>query len=148
MFHFTFGNEFDNETLYEIELPNDENDPNHFKLIKIFQFNKTENYTMNIIYKSEESLNNSFILNSNDLLEILKCIIFKDENCDKTRSTTRNFFMKYYEDGVFTICIIKQYNPINIYQYDFYISSICLDRSEYKRFINIISFLFNKLEKI
>ena len=100
LFHFSFGNLIEENDFYEIELPNDDNDPNHIKVLKIFQYN-TENYTLSISYSSEESLNNSFILNSNQIYELIECILLAN-NCDRNDLTSsRELFIKYYENGCF-----------------------------------------------
>ena len=142
LFHFSFGNETEYKTLYEIDLPNDENDPNHIKSVIISQINNSDNYTLNIIYKSEESFNNSFILNSENLFEIIKCIILQNEDCDWRGSLdSRNMYLKYYDNGVFSLCVYKRYYK----KREIFHRSLCLDRSEYKRFMNVISFIFNKI---
>ena len=143
LFHFSFGNIIEENDFYEIELPNDDNDPNHIKVLKIFQ-NNTQNYTLSISYSSEESLNNSFILNSNQIYELIECILLANDCDSNDLTSSRELYIKYYENGVFSLCIYKRYISMTN---SIYRRTICLDRAEYKRFINIISFIFNKLEQ-
>ena len=142
LFHLSFGNETDYKTLYEIELPNDDNDPNHIKVVKISQNYNSENYTINIIYKYEESFDNSFILNSDNLFEIFECIILQNDECVwRDLLYSKNMYLIYYDNGVFSICVYRRYFKNK----ERFFRSLCLDRSEYKRFINIVSFIFNKI---
>ena len=149
LFHFSLGNEKDYKILYEIELPNNENDPNHIKVVNILQeINNTENYTINIIYKSEESFDNSFILYKNNIYEIFECLTIPKDNCiRKILQTTTELYMKYYDNGVFSLCLFTRYLSSPENETEIFRRSICFDQSEYKRFINIISFILNKLEK-
>lgn len=143
---YTFQN-ISNETSYEIELPNDDNDPYNIKVVKLYK-NELNNYTLNIVYKFENSLENSFSLESKEIFDIIQCII--DLKCDRIERGLlygQNLYLKYYENGVFQICLFK-HNTITINETTKnYLRSLCLDKTEYKRFINVISHLLNVLEK-
>ena len=143
LFHFNFGNETGFNTLYEGELPNDDNDTERVKTVKIAQ-NKTnsDDYRIYIIYKSEGNISNSFNLTSKDFFDIIKCVIHNQDECEwRYASDKRRVYIRYYDRAAFSLCLFKQYRRNDLDQQK--LRSMCLDLKEYKRFINIVSFILN-----
>ena len=145
LFDLYIFNENNSDILYEIELPNDENNQNFQKVLKIFKNENNISFNLSINYKFENEFSNKFSLDANEILDVLSCMI--SQKCDNTNKVYVNdneIFVKYYENGIIPICIYKQ--KVNDTSNGRYFNAICLDRSEYKRFINIVAYLLNVIE--
>ena len=138
-------NGINDNILYEIELPNDENNQNLLKVLQIFKNENNISFNLSITYKFENEFSNKFSLDANEILEVLSCMI--SEKCDNTNKVyidNKEIFVKYYENGIFPMCIYKQ--KVTDIDNGRYFNTICLDKSEYKRFINIVAYLLNVIE--
>ena len=53
-------------------------------------------------------------------------------------------FLRYYDNSVFPVCIYKPYYKADDSNTHF--KAICLDKAEYKKFMNIIAYLLNVVQ--
>ena len=143
MFELYVANENDSIPFYEIELPNDENNQNLVKVLKIFKINDTNIFDLTINCKFENDLNNNFSINAFEIFDVLSCII--SQRCDKTddRFNNNSIYVKYNESNIFSLCLYKQYFKSVLEKTRRLFKTICLDKSEYNKFINVIAYLLN-----